>query len=207
MQFSQTRVLFEASDVDARLHELGLHKQKLASVCLIAMNASANTTAYHCKNAAGTYSYHEAIPALRRIFVGPDWEANNALNIEGIWNPSLRLRITFSNVISACNKSILPKPRSEKGPAAEKLCRSAEPSLFGELPQYYKDEHESEMTYYLMLDRDGYAELSRPLVQGGTFFSFRERIFLGQVNDSDILKNPLDVSDAVDGFDPDVIRR
>ena len=62
------------------------------------------------------------------------------------------------------------------------------------------------MLYYLMVDQNGTAELSRPVVSGGTFLAAVERIYLSRGDDDD----PAVLGDdtgPVDNFDPQVVRK
>ena len=69
----------------------------------------------------------------------------------------------FCNVDRACDDEHEPKPRSPKGAGAERACVG---NLFGkELPKYVPEPEEKDIaTFYLMVDENGAAELSRPVV-------------------------------------------
>jgi hypothetical protein len=62
------------------------------------------------------------------------------------------------------------------------------------------------MLYYLMVDQDGAAELTRPVVSGGTFLAAIERIYLSSGDDDDPAVLGVDMG-PVDNFDPQVVRK
>ena len=154
----------------------------------------------------GTFSYHHGTWALRNTFVGDDWRLDREGGVEAIWNDRLQVRVVFSNVDLACNDDQGPRPRSRKGAGAERLCLSN--SLFGELPMYAPRPRGDVSTFYLMVDEVGRAELTRPIVKGGTFDSYVERIYLiVDGGDDPAAKLSLDDGDVADGFDPQIVRR
>ena len=59
--------------------------------------------------------------------------------------------------------------------------------------------------YYLMVDQDGSAELTRPVVSNGTFETAVERIYLSDGEDDGAAL--LELDDVADGFDPQVARK
>jgi hypothetical protein len=113
-----------------------------------------------------------------------------------------RPRLRFSNVDLACNDDHIPKPRSEKGAGAE---RAANGGLFGHLPHHAPEPTDDFALYYLMVDQDGAAELTRPVVNGGTFATAIERIYLSDGGDGDA--DLLGTDDVASGFDPQVARK
>lgn len=104
----------------------------------------------------------------------------------------------------ACNDELKPKPRSRKGAGAERVCGG---NLFGSLPEFAPRQPAGWATYYLMVDGNGAAELTRPVVRDGTFKAWPERIYLS--DGSDMERDPLvlDDGDALDEFDPQVVRK
>jgi hypothetical protein len=62
------------------------------------------------------------------------------------------------------------------------------------------------LSNYLMVDQDGAAELTRPLVRGGTFVSPVERIYLsnGEEDGTALLESDIP---APDSFEPQVVRK
>jgi hypothetical protein len=58
--------------------------------------------------------------------------------------------------------------------------------------------------YYLMIDQDGAAELTRPIVKNRTFISAVERIYLSNAAGTKFLA---DDSLTLDNFEPQVIRK
>lgn len=200
----ETIILREPWDVDPRLVELGLDRKKLLTVVAVAVNEAANVTPHHCANAAGTLAYQHGTWALRNEFVGTDWVLDRPNNVEAIWNEFRKVRVVFSNVDVSCNDEQAPKPRSEKGAGAERVCVG---NLFGSLPRYAPRQYAGEATYYLMTDEKGAAELTRPVISGGTFSSYVERIYLTDGSDLPDKISSFDTDDAVGGFDPLIVRR
>jgi hypothetical protein len=200
----ETIILREPWDVDPRLAELDLVRRKLFTVVAIAVGEAANATPYHCANAAGTLAYQHGTWALRNEFVGPKWTLERPNNVEAIWNESLKVRVVFCNVDVACDDERPPKPRSDKGSGAERVCVG---NLFGSLPRYAPRQYAGEATYYLMADERGTAELTRPVISAGTFSSYVERIYLTDGSDLPDKISSFDNDDAVSDFDPQIVRK
>jgi hypothetical protein len=200
----QTKILQEDWEVEPRLQELGLTKEGLLHARDVAVSGSANATAFHAANAAGTYAYHEGTWALRDQFVSDDWSIDRSDGVETIKNDKLKIRVAFSNVDNACNSFHIPKPRTKKGAGAE---RAVGNDLFGGLPQYAPRPSGDWSFYYLMVvDQSGAAELTRPVVKGGTFIAAIERVYLstGIANDGIEIDRTSDV--AVE-FEPEIARK
>jgi hypothetical protein len=197
-------ILHEPWDVDRRIYEMQLTREGLLSARTIAMNEAAYATPFHPSNAAGTFSYHNGTWAIRDKFVGKVWVVDRDDGIEAIRNETLKLKIAFSNVDLACEDNHSPKPRSRKGAGAE---RAGGPDLFGDLPHYVSRPTGNYALYYLMVDPRGAAELTRPVVKGGTFMTPIERIYLSRSGDDDGALLLDDNSDIASGFDPQVARK
>lgn len=208
MRFVETIVRRDAESVVARLAELATDAERLLRVRDVALHEASNATPFHCTNAGGTFAYQHGVFALRQEHVDIDgWRLDRSENVEGIVNEALSLRILFSNVDVACHDDLGPKPRSAKGSGSERVCAG---NLFGHLPEYAPEPSGGMATYYLMIDESGAAELTRPVVSGGTFKTYVERIWLssGVEDDRDFaVRPPLDSDDAVTDFDPQVARK
>lgn len=205
MPFDTTKVFREPWDADKRLAELGLTRIGLLRVRATAILAARNTTPDHCANAFGTFAYQHGSWALRDVFCDKEWRLERPNNVEAIWNELLKTRVIFSNVDIACNDEQEPAPRSEKGSGAERVCVG---NLFGELPRYIVRQFAGDATFYLMVDSNGAAELSRPVISGGTFSAYVERIYLS--DGKDMSDDRLDLTggdDVADNFDPQVARK
>jgi hypothetical protein len=205
MDAVETIVLREPWEIEPRLKELALTRKGLLEARDVAIHDSANATLFHAANAAGTFSYHSGTWALRDRFVGGDWILDRSDGVETIRNGKLKLKVAFSNVDIACNNFHIPKPRTKKGAGAE---RATGADLFGfaDLPQYAPRPAGEWNFYYLMVDSDGAAELTRPVVKGGTFVAAVERIFLPSgADDSD--KFLEDTTDTVVEFEPQIARK
>jgi hypothetical protein len=204
MDAVETIVLRELWEIEPRLNELGLTRAGLLEARDVAIHDSANATLFHAANAAGTYSYHSGTWALRDRFVGGDWVLDRSDGVETIRNEKLKLKVGFSNVDLACDNFQIPKPRTKKGSGAE---RATGADLFGlaGLPQYAPKPTGEWKLYYLMVDGDGAAELTRPVVKRGTFSAALERIFLSSGNEGDGLLE--DTADTIVEFEPQIARK
>ncbi len=202
-----TRILREDWEVHPRLEVLQLERPKLLNIRTTAVGAAADATLFHPANAAGTFSYQHGTFALRNEHVGTNWVIDRPNGVEAIRNDSIRVKVVFANVDVAGNDEYEPRPRSNKGAGAERLC--AGNGLFGNLSRFVPAVTEPGWTtYYLMVAPDGAVELSCPTVKGGKFASFVERIYLS--DGSDLKSEPklsLDDNDIADNFDPKVARK
>jgi len=196
----------EPQEVSRRLAELGLNRDLLLEVRAIALNAAADATPFHPANAPGTFAYHQGTWALRNIFVKPDqkWRPDRPNGVEAIVNDKLQIMVVFANVDVACNDEVKPKPRSRKGSGSERACSGN--LLFENLPEYAPAQA-GRAAYYLMVADNGATELTRPVVKGGTFTAWPERIYLSDGTDFDPTVFVLDDGDTVDNFDPLVVRK
>jgi hypothetical protein len=203
VEFIETKYFREPWESDQRLNQLQVTRRGLLEVRDVAMQERANATEFHPSNAPGTFGYHHGTWALRDRFVGELWGVDRSDGIEAIWNEELKIKIAFCNVDVACDDDRIPKPRSEKGAGAE---RASGTPLFGKLPQYAPRQEENSQLYYLMIDPNGAAELTRPVVSGGTFITAVERIYLsyGGEDDPGVVA---EYDGPVDNFDPQVVRK
>jgi hypothetical protein len=203
----ETVVLREPWNVDRRLGEIELDRSKLLRVRDVARLSASNATPFHPANAAGTFSYQDGTFSLREVNVkrGSNWVLDRSNGVEAIRNDCLKIRVIFANVDLACDDKQGPKPRSSKGAGAERACQG---NLFGDdLKSFSSVPADSYATYYLMVDENGAAELTRPVIKGRTFSSYVERIYLSDGGDAPSDKLFLDDSDRVDDFDPQVVRK
>ena len=79
--------------------------------------------------------------------------------------------------------------------------------LFGTLPHFAPRPSAGVALYYLMIDQNGAAELTRPVVSGGTFTGAIERIYLSKGGDEDLVVRREEDAHPVDDFDPKVVRK
>jgi hypothetical protein len=207
MTMIATRYVKVPVDVEARLAELGTSLATLLEIRDIAMNASGNATPFHAANAGGTFAYQDGTWALRDRHVAPEgqWEVDRAHGVEAISNKTTATKIAFANVDVACNDTQKPKPRSRKGAGGEKVFGQ---DLFaGTLPEFAPLARDGIAAFYLMVDPRGACELTRPVVKGGTFTSYVERIYIssGIELDDESLLAPED--GPIADFDPEVVRK
>jgi hypothetical protein len=198
----ETLVYREPWDINRRLAELGLNIKGLNRVREVALGASAEATPFHPANAAGTFAYQYGTWALRNEFVGDVWEIDTEYGVEAICNQSAMIKVIYANVDIACNDEQPPKPRSRKGAGSERACQG---NLFDFIPRYAPRQSEIWATYYFMLDAEGAAELTRPIIKGSTFSAYVERIYLPNVEDIDDTGFHKD-NDVID-IDPVVARK
>ena len=200
----ETRLLKDSHEVERHLTELGLTKKGLIRVGIVALGARADATPFHPANAEGTFAYQHGTWALRDEFVGEYWKTSNSDGVEAIVNITGTTKIIFANVDIACSDVQPPKPRSRKGAGAERAC---EGNLFGSLPTFARNSSDKCATYYFMLDPNGAAELTRPVIKGSTFSEYVERIYLGNVGESDDGISKFDQDDTAVVLDPVVARK
>ncbi|WP_343314243.1 hypothetical protein AAIB41_03575 [Brucella sp. BE17] len=201
--YSETIFHIEAPEINSRLSEMGLTREGLVRTVHAAVVERNNATDLHPSNAAGTFSYHHGVAAIRREFLGDLWKIDRQDGIESIKNDDLQIKISFSNVDEACGFNY-PKPRSEKGAGAE---RAGGAMLFDDLKSFAPIAKGGFSLFYLMVDDCGRAELTRPVIEKKTFTAAIERIFLiREVVDIELLMH-LDANDVADGFEPEIVRK
>lgn len=204
----ESALLQDPGDIDRRLTELGLAKEGLVRAVHVSRAERNNATGLHPANAAGTFSYHHGVAAIRREYVGKDWEIDRSDGIEAIRNDALRIKVSFCNVDEACGRDH-PKPRSEKGAGAE---RASGPTLFehygaGKLKAHAPKPVDAPALFYLMVDQQGRAELTRPVIARRTFVAAVERIFLIEEGEDEDTILPLDSDVIADDFEPQILRK
>lgn len=206
--YTETILLKEPWDVDRRLAELGLTKEGLIRAVQVARAERNNATALHPANAPGTFAYHHTIAAIRREFIGMEWEIDRSDGIETIRNDARGIKVSFCNVDVACGKEH-PKPRSEKGAGAE---RASGPTLFEhagaeDLRPMVRVPVGGSALFYLMVDQQGRAELTRPVIARRTFVAAVERIFLIEDGEDEATVLPIETDGIADGFEPQIVRK
>ena len=204
MDFVETLVRSKPWDVDRRLAELSLTREGLLKVVGAAHAAAADATPFHPANAPGMLAYIHGIYAMRDQYVGDEWDVYYLNGVEMIRNEQLGLRIGYSNIDQACNSEHDPRARSRKGVGPERACQG---NLFVDLPKYAPKPEGALATFYLMVDPDGAAELSRPVVIRDNFGSYIERNYLTDGSDFDGEALLFDEQDVAVDFDPQVARK
>lgn len=204
MSFAITKYFREPWESDKRLSEMQLTKQPLLDTVDIAVDAAGEKTPFHCANAAGTFSYQYGTFALRANHVGDIWKINRDGGVEAILNEALKIKVVFQNVDRACDDDQGPKPIGPKGSGTERVCSG---NLFPSLPEYVPEPSDEYAVYYLMVDANGAAELTRPVVKNNTFSGYIERIYLTFGRPEDELDISFDDGDATEEFDPVVARK
>src|SRR5690348_9068068 len=170
----EQRTLRQPHEVDLRVAEMDLSREKLLRVRDMALGAGADVNDFFCSNSAGTFKHHYGVFGLRSEFVGKNWRLDRPNNIEIIRHATKNLMVAYSNVDIACNDANEPKPISDKGSGAE---RAAQGNLFGKLPIFIERQDGLWTLYYLMVAESGAAEISCPVVENNTFVTCVERIY------------------------------
>lgn len=204
----ETSILQDPAHVNQRLVQLGLTRDGLIRSVHVALSERNNATGLHPSNAAGTFSYHHGVAAIRREYLGEDWEIDRRDGIEAIRSDTFGVKVSFCNVDEACG-SDHPKPRSEKGAGAE---RASGTNLFehagaGDLIRHAPRAVDGPALFYLMVDHQGRAELTRPVIARRTFVAAVERIFLIEDVEVDDTILPLDTDDIAVDFEPQIVRK
>lgn len=173
------KIISDQIPVDERLFELGIVRDQLIAVADVARRWAEDASPLMPLNAPGTLAYIHGVNELRDQILDGNWQVDRFCGVEAIVNRALNLRIGYQNVDRACDTVFAPLPRSAKGAAAELLNG---PTLFehygietGPLTGVAED---GVRTFYVMVGEDGSVELSQPVISGGVFKAFIERIFI-----------------------------
>ncbi|MEQ5858416.1 hypothetical protein NFI08_22400 [Halomonas sp. EF61] len=206
-QNSIATLVTEPLDVERRLTAFCLTREGLLRVRDMALGAAADTTPFDPTNAAGTLAYIYGVRGLRFEFVGQGWQLDRVENMEFIKNESLGMRVGFCNVRPTASEAGGPKARSPKGAGAERACQYNLALDFGDAMPNLPTGDKDYSTYFLMVERDGRAELSRPVVKSGNFVDYVERLSISDGSDFELDPTPLLDDGDLDVFDPVVARR
>jgi hypothetical protein len=187
---------------------MGLQRPTLLEIRDLAVSSGANATPFHAANAAGTFSYQDGTWALRdrHVKAGGEWEVDRLYGVEAIKNEARKLKIVFANVDIACDDIQKPQPRTKRGAGGERTF-NGNLNLFGTLPEYAPAQAGGFSAFYLMVDEKGAVELTQPVIKGGKFSTYVERIYLSDGTDLILDKPVVDDSDRADNFDPLVVRK
>lgn len=167
-------VYAEANEVESQLDRMGLTLEGLQRVVSTAVGGFASTTSFHPTAAGGTFLYHEATAALRRLVMssGSDWDYDEVDQQPRTFSSTRGLTIV---VQSGDENTGLeeperePRPRHSKGAATGRkvATNSMQLTLFS-LPHVTpkNDERPSGMLTWILLiavvDGVARAELSLP---------------------------------------------
>lgn len=201
--YVETQTFYESEDVDRRLEELRLHREKLVFVARQAHAARLNTSKLSAFSAPGTNAFNTGVFGLRYLFIEDEWRMGRSSNVDYIRHIETQHMVGFTNVDKACDHNRHPKPISQKGAGAERLSGTW-PLILEDLPLFAPVPRvDLPVLYYLMLDREGRAELTRPVVSRSTFLGAVERIFLIPEKEEGIILSPATEEGAAYGFVPD----
>lgn len=176
MKHVQSIIRREPWEVEPRLAGMHLKSSGFLRIRDVALAARANITDNHAANAGGTFAYQDGTWCLRDEYVGEVWKKERPGGVEAIFNLKANVRVAFANVDRCCDINHDPKPISEKGAGAERLCQA---NLFGSLPTFTKQQSSIGIPlFYCMVDLEGRVELSRPTIVGNSFGPCVERNFI-----------------------------
>ena len=200
--------LLDSGVAATRLEELRLDFDKLLSVVDAMHRAYEGQRTNDVPNKSGTCAYFDGVEGLRSTHGGHDsWEVFSP-GAQGIVNRELGTAILVASVDTACGNQN-PKGVSDRGSTSNGANRFLTQHDFGEEFADF-DHHDPDsnlVTYWLMADRLGNAELSAAAVENGKFTKFGERIRL-TVNDiEDDTEAGSPPNEPTDDFDPPLERK
>ena len=164
-------------DVEKRLEDFGVTRQKILAIGRTARAYADDASPSMPLNAAGLLSYIHGVGELRQQLVGTNYIPDRTCGVESVVNRDRSLRIAFQNVDKSCADKP-PLPRTEKGNGAAAL---SSPTLFehaGVEAGPLIGVHDGVRTYYVMVGLDGSVELSCPFIKEGKYVAWLERIYI-----------------------------
>lgn len=209
-QLVETAIIEDPDRVKSHLEDIGLSWRKILEVRDAAYVHLVDTSPLMPINAPGTLAYHFGVRKMREAFCGKEWELDRSGGVESIVNASETTKVVYQNVDVACSRALKPKPRSDKGSNFELECQG---NLFEFYkifaPEQVKPIKNKTKIVFIMVDDRGAVEVSTPVVEGGKFSGFVERIFVSDGADVDRIDiSPIEELPApVDDFDISVRRR
>lgn len=168
-------VYAEKPAVESQLESMGLSLTGLTRVLAAGIGGFTSTTSFHGSAAPGTYLYHEATAALRRLLVPQGWEHDEDDQQPRTFSVERGLTIvvqTGDEYTGIENPLQEPKPRHPKGMAtARKVTANSEhPALFPVPHAAPAEDDRSDMLTWVLLVAVGSevvrAELSLPRLMG-----------------------------------------
>lgn len=210
MAVFKTAIVDSPDDVERRLSDFGLTIPQILSIRDSARAAEDDASPLMPLNAPGMLAYIHGVGALRGQVLNDQWAVDRTFGIEAIVNRELGIRIGYQNVGKACDEVLEPKPRSIKGPAAEKMCSFPLFHFYGVELETDRDRIPNEdvkdplgdqvTTYFVMVGEDGSVELSSPVIENRRYVDFRERIFISR-SDADWDAEIEPEGEPIDDFD------
>ena len=199
-------VVIDGNNVTQAIERLGLDIDRLHHVTAVARHFRLSATALHAPTAAGTYAWHEGVHELRCQFVGEDWKAVDDGNVPYIQNVHTGVRVGIWNVDRACSKVKLPVKISKSGAQTNEVCDENAQVVFEFTGGRFRARETADrhLTYFLMNDLEGRAELSLVGEKG----AFIERMFVLEEPDPVHIDPPPGTdSDDLDDLDVSIERR
>jgi hypothetical protein len=188
-------------EVNNRLEQLGLNREKLLEVVEAMLAARADCTPNDPPGSRGWSSWRMGTRRMREEFLVEDgWERDETDQISSIVNKKLGVRIVVANTDNATgidHDGCIPQNSSKKGIATDRAVHVNQLSFMEKLDESVNivalkslpNASRPIITLYLCVYDNGdefRAELSCPAgLDGGFFTDFRERVFLNSSDDSD----------------------
>ena len=188
-----------ASDqMPKRLLDLNLNLPDLLEVIHMTIDARNNITGFDVPGSRGDAVYRKGNLFLREKFVGHGgWDIATNNNLAGIFHEKLGVRILVQNVVKACDESVIPQPISDKGNSSTYIAEGNLKDYQHKHPSFdfYNSieaieqikrandlDGQTVKLYYLMIDAQNNAELSRPIIVNGKFKDCIERLLIYKAN-------------------------
>ena len=208
-EFVETEIIEDPEQVSRILEGWGLSISGVLATRDAAYTHMVDASPLMASNAPGTLAYHYGVLEMRVQFLGEIWEIDRRGGIEAISTPTDDRKLMFQNVDVACSKVTDPKPRSEKGAEAERECQGNLFEFYGiAVPEKVRNDKTSRAAHFIMVDERGAVEVSRPVLEGGKFIRFIQRLFVSDGSELEQIKiTGSDISEPIDDFDIEISRR
>lgn len=120
------KLFAEEPEVTDRLVQLGLTLVGLARVIASGGGGYATTTRFHPLSAPGSYLYHEATAALRRLLVPNGWVADESDGQPRTWDPIRHnsIIVQTGDVMTGIDGEHEPTTRHTKGTTTQKKIKT-----------------------------------------------------------------------------------
>ena len=197
-----SRIFADEIAARSRLYDLGLDRQDLIEIALLAASARSEQTPYDPYGSGGQFSYIHGTRHIRMKLCPKGWTVHREGNVEATKHPTLGLKIVFQNADSACDPTRCPQPVTAKGRSTREQVDMVSGELFdaAELDDLMKnaDVDDAALWFFCVatVEDEPVAELFCPSgIVDGRFGGYHERIFILQRGDLD--------ATALDEDDPD----
>jgi hypothetical protein len=205
----EAEIIDGVEQVSFLLESWGLSKAGILAVRDASQTQFVDASPLMALNAPGTLAYHYGILEMRVQFIGKLWEIDRHGGIEAISTASKDRKLIFQNVDVACSRVVDPKPRSEKGAGSERECQDNLFEFYGIVaPKKVRSDKGAKAIHFIMVDERGAVEVSRPVLEGGKFTGFIQRLFVSDGSDLEQLKiSGAGIDEPIDDFDVAISNR